>query len=168
MNLLHDGLKSRCKAMQQVHGMRKKVVSFMAETLLTASISEFVEAGTLAGAATLVWQAGKVIQAGGVGWRNIDRKLPVERDTLFRIASMTKPIIATVALMLCEEGRFALDDPITRWAPEFAQMRVLRKRAGALDQTEPAARPITFADLLTHRTGLTYAAFHSGPIGKAD
>jgi CubicO group peptidase (beta-lactamase class C family) len=80
---------------------------------------------------------------------------------------MTKPITATVALMLYEEGRFALDDPITRWAPEFAQMRVLRKRAGALDQTEPAARPITFADLLTHRAGLTYADFQSGPIVAA-
>ena len=139
----------------------------MAEELIMASISEFVEAGMLAGAATLVWQEGKIIQAGGVGWRDIDRKLPVERDTLFRIASMTKPITATVALMLYEEGRFALDDPITRWAPEFAQMRVLRKPAGALDQTEPAARPITFADLLTHRSGLTYADFQSGPIVQA-
>ena len=139
----------------------------MAEDLIMASISEFVEAGMLAGAATLVWQEGKIIQAGGVGWRDIDRKLPVERDTLFRIASMTKPITATAALMLYEEGRFALDDPITRWAPEFAQMRVLRKPAGALDQTEPVARPITFADLLTHRAGLTYADFQSGPIVQA-
>lgn len=141
--------------------------NFMAENSITASLNEFVEAGMLAGAATLVWQDGKIIQAGGVGWRNLDRKLPVERDTLFRIASMTKPITATAALMLCQEGRFALDDPITRWAPEFAQMRVLRKPAGALDQTEPAARPITFADLLTHRSGLTYADFHSGPIVQA-
>jgi CubicO group peptidase (beta-lactamase class C family) len=139
----------------------------MAEELLTASLSQFIDAGTLAGAATLVWQDGKVIQAGGVGWRDIDRKLPVARDTLFRIASMTKPITATVALMLYEEGQFALDDPITRWAPEFAQMRVLRKPAGALDQTEPAVRPLTFADLLTHRAGLTYADFQSGPIVKA-
>jgi len=136
----------------------------MAANLIAASLSEFVEAGMIAGAATLVWQDGKIIQAGGIGWRDIDRKLPVERDTLFRIASMTKPITATAALMLYQEGRFALDDPITRWAPEFAQMRVLRAPAGPLDQTEPAARPITFADLLTHRSGLTYADFQSGPI----
>lgn len=139
----------------------------MGEERIAASISDFVEMGMLAGAATLVWQDGKVRQAGGVGWRDIDRKLPVARDTLFRIASMTKPITSTLALMLYEEGRFALDEPITRWAPEFAQMRVLRKPAGDLDQTEPAARPITFADLLTHRSGLTYADFQSGPIVQA-
>ncbi|MEZ4621883.1 MAG: serine hydrolase domain-containing protein [Caldilineaceae bacterium] len=63
---------------------------------------------------------------------HVERQLPMTRDTLFRIASMTKPITATVALMLCEEGHFALDDPITRWAPEFAQMRVLRTPAGDL------------------------------------
>lgn len=139
----------------------------MAEDLIAASISQFIDAGTLAGAATLVWQDGKVIQTAAVGWRHIERKLPIERDTMFRIASMTKPITSTMALMLCEEGRFALNDPITRWAPEFSQMRVLRSPAGELDQTEPAERLITFEDLLTHRSGLTYADFQSGPITKA-
>ncbi|MEZ4727091.1 MAG: serine hydrolase domain-containing protein [Caldilineaceae bacterium] len=139
----------------------------MGENLITASIDKFIDAGTLAGAATLVWQDGNVIQAGGVGWRNIERKLPMERDTLFRIASMTKPITSTAALMLFEKGRFALNDPITRWAPEFAQMRVLRSPVGELNQTDPAARPITFEDLLTHRSGLTYADFHAGPIAQA-
>jgi CubicO group peptidase (beta-lactamase class C family) len=71
------------------------------------------------------------------------------------------------ALMLFEEGRFALDDAITRWTPEFSQMRVLRSPDGALGQTYPAERPITFRDLLTHRSGLTYGAFHTGPISKA-
>src|SRR5215510_2035770 len=140
---------------------------FMGEDLITASISKIVNGGSLAGAATLVWQDGKVIQAAGVGWRNIELKLPMERDTLFRIASMTKPITSTAALMLFEEGRFALNDPITRWAPEFLQMRVLRSSPAALNQTDPAERLITFADLLTHRSGLTYGDFHSGPIAKA-
>jgi CubicO group peptidase (beta-lactamase class C family) len=139
----------------------------MGEDRVATSLSEFIEMGMLAGAATLVWQDGKVLHAGGVGWRDIERKLPVERDTLFRIASMTKPITTTLALMLCEEGRFALDEPITRWAPEFAQMRVLHTLASDLDQTEPSARPITFEDLLTHRSGLTYADFQSGPIVQA-
>lgn len=139
----------------------------MAEEMITASIEKFIEAGTLAGAATLVWQDGKVIHVTTAGWRDLERKLPMERDTLFRIASMTKPITSTAALMLCEEGRFALNDPITRWAPEFAQMRVLRSPAGELHLTEPAARPITFEDLLTHRSGLTYADFHTGPIAQA-
>ena len=139
----------------------------MTKPQIAAAIREFVDAGMLAGAATLVWQAGKVLQTDAVGWRDVERQLPMTRDTLFRIASMTKPITATVALMLHEEGRFALDDPITRWAPEFAQMRVLRTPAGDLSQTEPSARPITFDDLLTHRSGLTYADFQSGPIVQA-
>ncbi len=115
----------------------------------------------------LVWQDGQVLQTAGVGWRNRERKLPIERNTLFRIASMTKPITSTVALMLFEEGRFALNNPITRWAPEFSQMHVMRSSTGPLHQTDPAERPITFEDLLTHRSGITYGDFHSGPIAKA-
>jgi CubicO group peptidase (beta-lactamase class C family) len=139
----------------------------MGEDLITATIRKFVDAGSLAGAATLVWQDGKVIQAAGVGWRDIELELPIERNTLFRIASMTKPITSTLALMLLDEGRFALNDPITRWAPEFSRMRVLRSSSGALDQTDPAERLITFEDLLTHRSGLTYGDWHSGPIAQA-
>src|SRR5215212_3834213 len=139
----------------------------MEEELITATLSKIVDAGSLAGAAMLVWQDGKVIQAAEVGWSDIGLNLPIERNTLFRIASMTKPITSTVALMLFEEGRFALNDPITRWAPEFSEMRVLRSPTGTLNQTDPAERLITFEDLLTHRSGLTYGDWHSGPIAKA-
>ena len=139
----------------------------MGEELITEAIRKMVDAGSLAGAATLVWQDGKVIQAAGVGWRDIASRLPIERNTLFRIASMTKPITSTVALMLFEEGRFALNDPITRWAPEFSKMRVLRSSTGTLNQTDPAERLITFEDLLTHRSGLTYGDWHPGPIAQA-
>jgi CubicO group peptidase (beta-lactamase class C family) len=97
----------------------------------------------------------------------MEARLPIERDTLFRIASMTKPITSTAALMLLEEGRFQLTDTIATWAPEFSEMRVLRSPSGPLDQTVPAERPITFEDLLTHRSGLTYGDFHSGPISNA-
>ena len=76
---------------------------------------------------------------------------------------MSKPITSAAALMLLEEGRFALDDPITRWAPEFARMRVLRSPDGPLDETDPAERPITFEDLLTHRSGLTYGGLPLRP-----
>jgi len=69
--------------------------------------------------------------------------------------------------MLFEEGRFALDDPIGRWASEFSHMRVLNSPNAPLDQTCLAERPITFRDLLTHRSGLTYGASHTGPISKA-
>jgi CubicO group peptidase (beta-lactamase class C family) len=127
-----------------------------------------VEAGALAGAATLIWRHGQVVQAAGIGWRDIAAKLPIERDTLFRIASMTKPITSTAALMLLEEGRFALDDSIARFAPEFSAMRVLRSLDGPLHDTTLAERPITFADLLTHRSGITYGTFHApAPIARA-
>ncbi len=139
----------------------------MGEEPIADAIRKMVDDGSLAGAATLVWQDGKVIQAAGVGWRDIETKLPMERNTLFRIASMTKPITSTAALMLLDEGRFALNDPITRWAPEFSQMRVLRSSTATLDQTDPAERLITFEDLLTHRSGLTYGDWHSGPIAMA-
>lgn len=139
----------------------------MEEETITTAISKIVNAGSLAGAAMLVWRDGKIIQTAGVGWRNIELKLPIEMNTLFRIASMTKPITSTAALMLFDEGQFALNDPITRWAPEFSQMRVLRLSTGTLDQTDPAERLITFEDLLTHRSGLTYGDWHSGPIAEA-
>ena len=93
--------------------------------------------------------------------------LPVERDTIFRIASMTKPVTTVAALTLYDEGRFALDEPIARRAPELARLRVLRDPNGPLDQTDAAERPITFGDLLTHRSGLTYGEFHRGPISRA-
>lgn len=134
---------------------------------IATALRAFVDAGALAGAATLVWRDGQVIQSAAVGWRDLAAGLPVERNTLFRIASMTKPITSTLALMLLEEGRFALDDPITRWAPEFAEMRVLRSPDGPLDDTDPAERLITFEDLLTHRAGLTYGGIHAGPIANA-
>jgi CubicO group peptidase (beta-lactamase class C family) len=69
--------------------------------------------------------------------------------------------------MLLDEKRFALDEPITDWMPEFAHMRVLRSRTGSLNETDPAQRAITFEDLLTHRSGLTYGSFHTGPIADA-
>lgn len=139
----------------------------MGKDLITASISKFIDEGHLVGAVTLVWQDGKIIHSAELGWRNMDDKLPMQRDTLFRIASMTKPITSTLALMLLDEGRFALNDPITKWVPEFSQMRVLKPQTNGLDQTDPAERLITFEDLLTHRSGLTYADWHSGPIVQA-
>ena len=134
---------------------------------VVAATKPLVEQGHLAGAATLVWRRGHITHAAGVGVRDLDTALPVERDTLFRAASMSKPITSVAALTLWEEGRFALDEPIARWAPEFATMRVLHTPTGALDDTAPAARPITFGDLLTHRAGFTYGDFWPGPIAAA-
>src|SRR6187401_589453 len=85
-----------------------------------------VEAGELAGAAALVWRNGAVRHVATVGRRELVSGLPVERDTIFRIASLTKPVTSVAALMLLDEGRFDLDEPITQCAPELARMRVLR------------------------------------------
>jgi CubicO group peptidase (beta-lactamase class C family) len=137
---------------------------------IEVALQKVVDAGEIAGAAALAWRAGS--QAGEaqttcVGWRDVEANLPVERDTIFRIASMTKPITSVAALMLIEDGRMALTDSIARYAPEFSNMRVLRSPNGPLDETDPAERPITFEDLLTHRAGFTYGDFHRGPIAQA-
>jgi CubicO group peptidase (beta-lactamase class C family) len=101
------------------------------------------------------------------GRRDLASGAPVERDTIFRIASLTKPVTTLAALTMLDEGRFALDDPIVGGAPEFASLRVLRDPEGPLDQCDSPTRAITFGDLLTHRSGLTYGDLHRGPIGRA-
>jgi CubicO group peptidase (beta-lactamase class C family) len=130
------------------------------------ALKGLVDANELAGAATLIWRNGNA-HVETVGRRHLFTNAPVERNTIFRIASMTKPVTTVAALMLHDEGRFDLDEPIAGCAPEFARTRVLRNPEGPLDETDEAARPITFRDLLTHRSGLTYGDFHRGPIGRA-
>jgi len=134
---------------------------------IEAVLHGYVDTGALAGAATLVWRAGRVVQTAIVGRRDLVTNSPVERGTIFRVASMSKPVTSAAALTLFDEGRFALDEPITRHAPELAHLRVLRDPNGPLEQTDAAERPITFGDLLTHRSGLTYGELHRGPISRA-
>jgi CubicO group peptidase (beta-lactamase class C family) len=134
---------------------------------ITASLKGHVEAGNIVGAATRVWRDGALVHSANLGLRDPDQRLPVEPGTIYRIASMSKPVTALAALILMEAGRFALADPITVIAPEFADMRVLRSSTGPLDETDPAIRQITFEDLLTHRSGLTYGDFQPGPIAAA-
>ncbi len=134
---------------------------------IAEAMASHIAAGDLAGVATLVWRRGRLIHVAAQGKRDLATNLPMTRDTLFRIASPTKPVTSVAVLMLVEEGRIALDEPITRWAPEFATMTVLWDSEGPLDAVEPALAPITFRDLLTHRAGFTYGDFHTGPIGSA-
>lgn len=132
-----------------------------------SSIREAIDAGLLAGAVTLVWQAGRVLQVNTLGHRDVDAGLPMQRDTIFRIASMTKPVTVAAAMALAEEGKLALNEPVTKWLPELADMRVLREPRGPLDRTVPARRPITFDDLMTHRSGLAYVFSVLGPLASA-
>ena len=101
------------------------------------SIHEVVDAGLLSGAVTMVWQRGEVLQLGEIGYRDVSARTPMLRDTVFRIASMSKPVTTTAAMTLVDEGKLALDDPITRWLPEFADMRVLDDPDGPLSKTPP-------------------------------
>ncbi len=111
---------------------------------------------------------GKLVDAAAVGFRDIEHHVPMSLDTRFRIASMSKPVTSVAVLMLYEEGRFHLDDPIKRWLPEFAQPRVFTgvDAAGNL-QSEPAKRDMTIRDLLTHSSGLGYLFDYRTPLGRA-
>jgi len=96
---------------------------------------------------------GDEVHVDTIGTTTVDGSEPMRRDTLFRIASLTKPILAAAAMMQVEEGLFAVDEPVDRLLPEVANPRVLRRLDGPLDETEPAGRPITVEDLLTFRMG---------------
>ena len=131
------------------------------------SIVQAVESGLLSGAVTLVWHRGNVLQVNEIGQRDVEAKLPMRRDSIFRIASMTKPVTVAAAMALAEEGKLSLSDPVTEWLPEMAGMRVLTDPKGPLDSTVPARRAITVDDLMTHRSGLAYAFSVTGPISRA-
>ena len=132
-----------------------------------APIAAAVDAGLLSGIVTLVWHHGKVLQVNEIGYRDVEAQLPMQRDTIFRIASMTKPVTVAAAMALVEEGALALTDPVARWLPELADMRVLVNPSGPIEDTVTASRPITIDDLMTHRSGLAYAFSVTGPISRA-
>ncbi|WP_181873885.1 serine hydrolase domain-containing protein, partial [Tsukamurella tyrosinosolvens] len=92
---------------------------------------------------------------------------PMTRDTVFRIASLSKPILAAAALVHVERGTVGLDDPVTRWLPELAEPRVLRDPSGPLDDTVPAVRPITVRHLLSFTGGLGMVSDFSAPLMEA-
>ena len=129
-------------------------------------MQSIVDAGDLSGAVTLIWRKGEIVQLDMVGDRSRELNLPMTRDTIFRIASMTKPVTSTAILMLMEEGKLSLTDPISKWLPEFKTMRVLKDATGPIDETVPVEREITVEDLLTHRSGLAYGFTSFGPIAK--
>ncbi len=130
-------------------------------------IQGVIDSGDISGAVTLIWRGGEVAQVTTQGLADIEAGRPMARDTLFRIMSMSKPVTTAAAMMLMEAGKLSLDDPITKWAPEFANMKVLRAADGALDDTIVATRDITIEDLMTHRSGLAYAFTSVGPIAGA-
>jgi CubicO group peptidase (beta-lactamase class C family) len=131
------------------------------------ALQAFVDRGELAGVVTLTSRSGEIVQSEAIGLSDIETRTPMRSDTLFRIASMTKPITSVAALMLVGEGKIALTDPISRWIPELADPRVLRDAAGPLDDTVAARRAITIEDLFTHRSGVAYGFSSEGPLQPA-
>jgi CubicO group peptidase (beta-lactamase class C family) len=117
-----------------------------------AAMAARVERNEFPGIVTMIATADEV-HVDAIGATEFDGAAPMRRDTLFRIASMTKPVVAAATMMLVEEGKLALDEPVDRLLPELANRRVLEHVDGPLDDTVPARRPIVVEDLLTLRMG---------------
>ena len=115
-----------------------------------------VDDGKLAGLSVMLSRRGETAFFRAHGLADIARGTPFAADTITRIYSMTKPLTSVAVMMLYEEGRFQLDDPITRFLPEFTDMRVFTGGNRVKAETVPAQRPITIRDLLTHTAGFTY------------
>jgi len=130
---------------------------------LRGILQTHVSSGSVPGAVALVAHGDQVeVQAAGAA--DVDGTSPMTRDSIFRIASITKPITAAAALMLAEDGRIALDDPVGRWLPELASPVVVRTPASPVDDVVPAVRPITVADLLTFRAGYGFPSDFTLPV----
>lgn len=126
-------------------------------------IKEYIDAGQMNGAATLIARDGKIVYYRAFGYDDRETKKPLKRDQIFRIASQTKAITSVAVMMLFEEGKFLLDDPVSKYIHSFKNPQVLDK-FNAVDTTYttvPAKREITIRDLLTHTSGLGYAQIGS-------
>ena len=128
---------------------------------VTAWAKSWVESGKLPCVTTMVARRGKVVHLESCGLANVETGQPMAPDSIVRIYSMTKPLTTVAAMMLYEQGKFQLDDPIARYLPYFANMRVAAGGQRGKIDTVPAAREITFRDLMTHTSGLTYGFMQS-------
>lgn len=129
---------------------------------LDAMLHRYVDDGKLPGVLTLVMRHGQIAYCHACGMMDIERQRRPEIDTLYRIYSMTKPIVSVAALMLYEEGRFYLDEPISEYIPAFKDTRVYNMGADPL----PLERPITFHHIFTHTAGLSYDWLQSSPVDR--
>ena len=119
------------------------------------AIQQHVDAGEISGAVTLVARRGRVAHFEAHGLMDIESKRPMERDAIFRIASMTKPITGVAVMMMLEEGKLRLSDPVSKFLPEFKDSRVAMPWTGTpAFYLVPADRELTIRDLLTHTNGL--------------
>lgn len=119
-------------------------------------LTRYIEPGKIAGAMTVVCRHGEIVHASPLGRRDLERDLPMEDDTLFRIYSMSKPITSVALMSLVEEGHLAISDPVHRFIPEWRDLRVFAQGNHPHFLTAPCERAMTVKDLLTHTSGLTY------------
>ena len=148
-------------------------VGFSTERLagIKQTLRDDIEAGALPGAVLLVVREGKIAYFESLGALDPQTKAPMAKDSIFRIYSMTKPIISVAALMLVEDGRISLGDPVAKYLPEFKDVKVGVERPGpdgkpALEVV-PARRPVTVQDLMRHTSGLTYGVFGDNLVKRA-
>jgi CubicO group peptidase (beta-lactamase class C family) len=162
-------------AAQSLPTARPEQVGLSTERLqmLTDVLKADVASGKIPGAVLLVARQGKVAWFEPVGKLDptATPAVPMQRDGIFRIYSMSKPITSVAAMMLVEDGRLKLDDPIATYLPEYASMTVGVEKPGAdgkpVLETVPARRPITVQDLMRHTSGLTYGFFGPGLVKQA-
>ncbi len=148
-------------------------VGFVATRLkrLSDRIEEGVRNNELPGAVVLIARNGKLVMFDSFGFRDKEAKVPMTNDTIFRIASMTKPIVSVATMMLMEEGKLTLADPVSRYIPAFADTKVAVEKKngdGTVEHIlEPQARAMTVQDLLRHTSGLTYGAPGANQLKQA-
>ncbi|WP_262056759.1 serine hydrolase domain-containing protein [Streptomyces sp. STR69] len=131
---------------------------------LDQHFAHYVDVERLPGFLVSVARGGRVAHLTAHGYRDVAAKLPVTPDTLYRIYSMTKPVTAVAALLLMEEGKLSLDDPVADHLPAFADMRVYDSGSGADLKTRPVEQPMLIRHLMTHTSGLTFAFYHAHPV----
>lgn len=131
---------------------------------VTQVMQSYVDQGRIAGAVVQIQQDGRVIYDKAVGWRDKEAREPMRQDSIFRIASQTKALTSVAVLMLLEEGKLILSDPIGKYLPEWLKTTVAVPNAGGGYDAAPAKRAITVRDLLTHTAGVSYG---TGPAEKA-
>ena len=129
-------------------------------------MQSYVDQQGFAGISTLLARRGRVIHFEQVGWQERETQTPLAPETIFRIYSMTKPIICVALLTLYEEGRFQLFDPVAKYLPQFGKVRVLEGASLAEARAVELVRPITVRDLFTHTAGLTYDFLEDSPVSQ--
>jgi CubicO group peptidase (beta-lactamase class C family) len=127
----------------------------------------YIEAGRFPGTHLLIYRRSNVVHSTMQGFADVERKVPVKDDTIYRIYSMTKPITSVAFMMLVEEGRVALDEPVHKYIPEWKNLGVFQAGNAPAFLTGPTSRPMLIVDLLRHTSGLTYGFMQRSNVDAA-